>query len=487
MQFSIGVRMLIGFLAVILLTVAISVVAAVQLSRLGSILDFLAGTEVPEMTTVWNIKDLLSRVESDIGHTLLGHDVEEHLISIEQRKSAISESLDRYQMGHQPMAAEEAGILEALLIHYESFVEASTSITALVEQGRLAEAQALFHGRWYDIYEAAAESLSRLLDFELIEVGVLVTDAKTRSFSARNVIGTLALAGAFLSLAFALGITASVTKPIGKLIEVTERVARGDLTAKADIVRTDEIGVLATRFNAMLDQLNKSISDQRRFYADASHELRTPLTAIRGEAEVALRGPKSVADYGEALEHIVAVTYQMGTLIDELLFLARSDAGHDEYDMSAVALAPLLDEVAGHGKSLAAVKGVELDVDLGTSAVVWGDSQRLRQMFASLIDNAIKYTEPGGTVTLALEAESDRVRVLVSDTGIGMIEDELPHVFERFYRGDTAKMMREDGTGLGLSIAASVVKAHGGEILVDSTLGRGTDVSVRLPRNPPRG
>ena len=132
MPFSIGVRMLIGFLAVILLTGAIVVVAAVQLSRLGSIMDILANNEVPEMNTLWNIKTLLSGVESDIGHTLLGHDVETRLVQIRKRKEAIDESFNRYQEVHLPMTVEEAGILEDLLIRYESFGEASASITALV-------------------------------------------------------------------------------------------------------------------------------------------------------------------------------------------------------------------------------------------------------------------------------------------------------------------------------------------------------------------
>jgi signal transduction histidine kinase len=285
----------------------------------------------------------------------------------------------------------------------------------------------------------------------------------------------------------ALTITFSLTRPITQLVEATDRVAQGDLASKAQIDREDEIGVLATRFNAMLDQLNKSISEKRRFYADASHELRTPLTIIRGEAEVALRGRESIEEYREALANIIAVANQMGGLVDELLFLARSEAGQIEYDMTSVALTPLLEEVAGRCEGLAALKEVQLGLDLGEPIMVRGDPQRLRQLLLILVDNAIKYTEPGGKVRLALETESDRAKVLVSDTGVGISQQDLPYIFERFYRGDTARFGREEGTGLGLSIAKTIVKAHRGEIFAECAAGGGTMVSVTLPRTPSQG
>jgi heavy metal sensor kinase len=296
----------------------------------------------------------------------------------------------------------------------------------------------------------------------------------------------LAAAGTLLSLALALGITLSLTRPIRQLIKATERVSEGHLVSNAEVVSKDEIGLLVQRFNDMLDRLKRSFSDQRRFYVDVSHELRTPLTVIRGEAEVALRGPRSVSDHREALERVLSATNQMGCLIDELLFLARSEAGQIRYEMADIALPPLLEEVVRQYEGVAGQKGVRLDVDGGGAAAVRGDRQHLRQVFAILLDNAIKYTKAGGKVSIALEAEADGATVLVSDSGIGMTEEELSHVFERFYRGDTAKEMREEGTGLGLSIAKSIARAHGGQILIDSALGLGTTVSVMLPRNPSR-
>lgn len=486
MNLSIGSRMFLGFLVVIFLTAVIVIVAFTHFLKLDATLRELAEEELPEVHTIWNIRTLLSGVETDLTHVLIGHDVEMHLVQIRSKQSAISASLSEFRQFHPILPAEPEEILRQLTARYASFEESTKDVVALVKTGQTGDAKARLAEALETDYRTTVESLDRLLNYEDREVNQTVALALAEGRTGRQAIAILSVVAALLSVALALGITASLTKPITKLVEATERVARGELTAQAEIFRADEIGLLAKRFNGMVTRLNELISNQRRFYADASHELRTPLTILRGEAEVALRGPESIGDYREALEHIIEVTQQMGTLIDELLFLARSEAGHITYETQSVDLDSLLSEVAERSDGLANLKGVDLKVRAEEPVTIRGDRQLLRQLFFNLTDNAIKYTGQGGEVGISLDSRNGMARVRVSDSGIGIEEDALLKVFERFYRGEAARSTHEGGTGLGLSIAKSIVDAHNGRIVIDSTAGRGTVVTVTLPNGSPQ-
>ncbi len=363
----------------------------------------------------------------------------------------------------------------------KSFEGANSQIIRLASRGERDTARALFTTTWRPRHRTLLASLDRLLNHKTAEIKRITNMARSETWTSRMVIAMLAGLGVLLSFALALGITFSLTRPIGTLVEATERVAAGDLTSKAEIDSQDEIGLLARRFNEMLERLNTSISEQKRFYADASHELRTPLTVIRGEAEVALRGPESGTDHRETLQTIIVVANQMGNLVDELLFLARAEAGEVQYEMAEVDLKPVLEEVGNMGESLASLKDVGFDMDLAHRAMVRGDPQRLRQLFFILMDNAVKYSDEGGQVTLALANEDNLARVTVADNGIGIPASDMPYIFERFSRGERARATRTEGTGLGLSIAKSITEAHDGKILVDSKDGRGTKISLVFP------
>ncbi len=345
MNLSIGSRMFLGFLVVIFLTGVIVIVAFTHFLKLDSTLRKLAEEELPEVHVIWNIRNLLSGVETDLTHILIGHDVETHLVKIRSKQSAISASLSDFRQLHSTLPAELEKIFSELTARNASFEESAKDVVALVKTGQTGDAKARLADVLETHYRTTLESLDRLLNFEDRDVDQAVALALAEGRTGRQAIIILSAVATLLSVALALGITASLTKPITKLVEATERVARGDLTAQAEIVRADEIGLLAERFNGMVTRLNELIANQRRFYADASHELRTPLTILRGEAEVALRGPESIGDYREALEHIIGVTQQIGTLIDELLFLARSEAGHITYETQSVDLGSLLSEV----------------------------------------------------------------------------------------------------------------------------------------------
>ena len=229
--------------------------------------------------------------------------------------------------------------------------------------------------------------------------------------------------------------------------------------------------------------LEKADQVRRRFFADISHELRTPLTIIRGEAEIGLRGnDKAIDDYKGTLHRVLEQAEHTARLVDDLLFVARQNAGETRMSRQAIALREIVESVCGDAEVLAEKRGVTVTLRQEVEeAVVSGDPGRLRQLFLILIDNAIRYSEARGEVSLYMGAAPKGVVVRVSDGGIGIGPDELERIFERFYRGDNASEHHTEGTGLGLPVAKAIADAHDGELVIDSRLGEGTTASVFLP------
>lgn len=243
----------------------------------------------------------------------------------------------------------------------------------------------------------------------------------------------------------------------------------------------DELGRLAATVNAMIARLEQSFVEMRRFTADASHELRTPLTAIRLEAEAALERAGTVDECKAVVGSILEECGRMTRLTDQLLALAREDAGVAHGEREPVDLGELVGSVTEALRMVAEGKRLVMVVEAAAAVVVRGDPVRLRQVVMNLIDNAIKYTDEGGAVRVAVCRREKRAVVTVADTGVGISPEHLPHVFDRFYRVDRARSREMGGTGLGLSIARSVVAAHDGTIDLDSTPAAGTTVTVTLP------
>jgi signal transduction histidine kinase len=244
----------------------------------------------------------------------------------------------------------------------------------------------------------------------------------------------------------------------------------------------DELRRLAVTFNEMLASLAGAYQAQQRFVADASHELRAPLTAIQANLELLEQVPDmSPADRQEAVAEASREAHRLTRLVADLLTLARADAG-SVVRRQVVDLAPVLHEVLREARHLAR----EQQVILGPlePACVEGDPDRLKQLLLILVDNALKYTPPGGQVTLELGRNATQAEVVIRDTGVGIGAADLPHVFERFYRADPARARDPGGSGLGLAIARWIVDQHGGQIGLTSTSGQGTTVTVRLPLAP---
>jgi signal transduction histidine kinase len=226
-----------------------------------------------------------------------------------------------------------------------------------------------------------------------------------------------------------------------------------------------------------LAEANQAKTD---FIADVSHELRTPLTVLRGNAQVGL-ALGSDPDHAQLFEEIVAESKRMSRMVEDLLFLARSDSASPPLEFETVAVAPFVAELVGRAEVLARERGAALETKPEGEGFVEIDRQRIEQTVMILVDNAAKYGAPGGTVTLASFVRSGKLHISVEDRGPGIPREDLPRIFERFYRLDKARSRQLGGTGLGLPIAKTIVEAHGGRIEAVSRLGEGTKIALCLP------
>lgn len=244
----------------------------------------------------------------------------------------------------------------------------------------------------------------------------------------------------------------------------------------------NEIGRLMQSFNHMLEHLENSFRRLRQFSADASHELRTPLTVLRGETEVALRWSKDPEEFRRVLTSNLEEIDRMSRIIEDLLLLAKSEAGETPLSLKRVSLNQLLHDLALQGRVLGENKGVAVSLTLPEDKQVYvqGDELRLHQMFLNLLSNGIKYTPTGGRVALTLSVEDGQAVVTIVDTGVGMAPEHLQHIFDRFFRIDRNRV-QESGAGLGLSIVKWIVEAHKGHITVTSVPDEGSTFKVFLP------
>ena len=268
--------------------------------------------------------------------------------------------------------------------------------------------------------------------------------------------------------------------PIDYMTRAAAAIGANDLSRRLGFRGRDEVGRLAATFDGMLDRLDRAFQRQRQFTADASHELRTPLTMLSSQIDVALQRTRTPAEYKELLRSLRDDAARMSRLVNELLTLARADAGQQLLTREKLDLDELVGSVVAAMQPLATQQGVQL-TESTTPAPVLGDQTRLTQLLMNLVDNALRYTPAGGSVTVTVRANSDSTELRVADTGSGIAPEHLPHLFERFYRGDLARARSEGGAGLGLAIAQWIVEAHGGRIGVESEVGRGSVFKVSLP------
>jgi heavy metal sensor kinase len=269
--------------------------------------------------------------------------------------------------------------------------------------------------------------------------------------------------------------------PVEQITRTAQEIQAHDLTRRIEVHSADELGRLAATINDMLERLAGAFERQSQFTSDASHELRSPLAVIEAESTLALQKHRSPEEYEQSMEIIAQEAAQMSALINQLLTLARADAGKEQMKYEKVDLREFLEELCVDAEILCREKELELKRSLEEKVCVSADLRSLRRLMHNLLSNAIHYTSSGGTVTIELLKEGSQALLRVSDTGMGIPEEDLPHIFERFYRVDKARARDEGGSGLGLAMCRHIVEAHRGRIDVESRPGKGSSFTVRLP------
>jgi heavy metal sensor kinase len=292
-----------------------------------------------------------------------------------------------------------------------------------------------------------------------------------------------------LALALAAGggifLARRALKPVDKIAQTAQEIGESDLSRRINVNTKDELGRLAATLNEMIGRLEKAFQRQKQFTSDASHELRTPLSVIEAESTLALQKERPSTDYRQSLEIISQESRQMSSLIAQLLTLARADAGKEQWNFAEVNLGKLVTNLSTDVEVLCQEKGLSFQLGQTQNLVVKGDEARLRELFMNLLDNAIRYTPTPGTVSVSLRREGQMAVVAITDTGVGIPAEDIPLIFERFYRVDKSRSRAEGGSGLGLAICRHIAEAHGGKIEVESQVGAGSTFSVWLPLQSP--
>jgi len=360
-----------------------------------------------------------------------------------------------------------------------SVLKSSTNAPAgLPRPERIPAEQSVSHRTREDAREA----------FQITEIGecVLVGRSITADLEAlRRFAGLLvAVGGAVLALGFGGGwvLTSRALRPVEDISAAASRISAGNLSERINVADTDnELGRLAGVLNSTFARLEAAFAQQKQFTADASHELRTPLAVLISEAQTTLARERSPAQYREAMETCLDTAQQMKRLTQSLLELARYDAGQEILERNRVDLAERARLCVELVEPLARERGIHIHGDFAP-ATVQGDADRLGQVILNLLTNAIQYNKDHGEVRIATRLDPDAVVLTVADTGQGISAEDLPHVFERFYRADQSRARACGHSGLGLAIGKAIVDAHGGSITVSSQPDVGTTFTVRLPR-----
>ncbi len=301
-------------------------------------------------------------------------------------------------------------------------------------------------------------------------------------------------------LAAALGglfIAKKAFDPIDKIIRTAQSISAEHLDRRLETGKVDdEVTRLSKTLNAMFDRIEEAFRLQKQFTADASHELKTPLTILLGEMEVALANPRTSKEYVDTLGSAVEEIRRITKIVDELLTIARLESGQLAMQKQPVRLDELLLDAVSKTSAYASRRSININFEVhdlsseeSEEVYILGDWDKLLSVFINLLDNAIKYSNDNTTISVSLTVASGLAAIDIIDKGIGIDAEDLPHVFDRFYRADKSRSSEgaRRGTGLGLSISRYLVEAHGGTISVASIVGSGTTVSVRLPIYQPGG
>lgn len=325
--------------------------------------------------------------------------------------------------------------------------------------------------------------------YALIGPGVILQIGQSMENYARIID---AFRGIFLTtmallIALATGVGWFMARRAVSGVEAITRTARsisgGTLEKRVPVKsRGDEIDQLAVTFNQMLDRIQTLVTEIRQMGDNIAHDLKSPLTRIRGMAEITLTTGESLSEYQTMAASAIEDCDRLLDMINTMLMISKTQAGVDQPDREKIDLSHLVRDACALFETMAEDKGLTLVRDIPENCDIFGDVRSIQRMLSNLLDNAIKYTASGGTVQMLVsECTENTLTITVQDTGIGISEADIPHIFERFYRCDRSRS--EAGTGLGLSLALAIARAHGGDITVDSRPGQGSAFTVTLPQS----
>jgi heavy metal sensor kinase len=323
---------------------------------------------------------------------------------------------------------------------------------------------------------------ARLPDGSWLQVGKTTEALAELLAQFRTVFGWVALAALVLGVAGGAWLARRALAPVRQLIGTVENViATGQMDRRMPVPQTnDEISNLARLFNDMLEKNEMLIRRMREALDNVAHDLRTPLTRLRGVAELALQGEPNAETCRDALLDAMEESDRVLTMLNTLMDISEAETGLMKLDLQPVPLDQVVREVTELFEFVAQEKSITITTTISAKLVVRADRNRLRQVLVNLLDNAIKYSAPGAHVEISAEPSPDEVVITVRDTGTGIPAGEIPRIWERLYRGDKSRSQR--GLGLGLSLVRAIIRAHGGRIEVQSTVGKGSSFVIHLPK-----
>lgn len=316
----------------------------------------------------------------------------------------------------------------------------------------------------------------------VIRVAVSMSEVESGLRDLRHLFFFLSPVICLIAFGMSWFLSGKALDPVVRITSLVEQVRQGRLGNRVEMeMKGKEIDNLVRIFNDMLDSIQRSIEAQKRFTSDVSHEIRSPLTALRGGIEVALRKRRSPDEYEELLRNNLSDIMRLSRITDNLLFFSRADNNIVEVRKQWFDVSHMLWGIVERLRYKAESSRITITEEYEEGLELNGDMDLIEQAVSNIIDNALTYTPAGGSVTITSQRKGPVVRVTISDTGIGIPQADIPHIFERFYRVSKERSRKSGGTGLGLSITHWIITAHGGTISVKSTPGKGSVFTVTLP------